>query len=200
MAEPIGISVSLDIQNLQSRMGQLAFHLRPDALAKLIGQAQLFWINENFRQQGALFGGWQSLRPNTIADPKRGGSGAQPLRSSGSLARSFVVGAQGNIFRTTADTVTVGTQNQTAAYHHFGTKGPYPIPKYTLRFRTDKRGRRYVVPLAFYTVRGLIFRRSVQHPGLPVRRLLPDELQARELTMKHVNAYVEKVLRENARS
>ena len=190
MSTGIEVDVSRAIKKLQK--AEMAFE-RADML-KFIGQTFLFWLNENFRQRGAVFqsGGWPPLRPNTLANPRRGGSGSQPLRSGGKLAASFTIGRQYNVFDLAHDSVTVGTEVPYAVFHQKGTKKNYPIRP------------RHKRMLFFWTVagnaspfagRGNTFAKEVIHPGLPVRRLVPNQSKAEKIAADAANEFISRRLR-----
>lgn len=91
-----------------------------------------------------------ALRPEPWEDVKTGKS---PLRRTGTLWQSI------RITELTGEHVKVGTDRPYAAFHQFGTKGPYTI--------RPKNGKSLSWPGAAHPVR------SVQHPGLPPRPFFP---------------------------
>lgn len=145
--------------------------LDPDSILGLIGQRELNWINKNFRV-GGLAKKWAPLSPNTIAARRGGGVGAQPLRDSGRLAQSF-------ISKVDKPVVAVGTKEKIAKFHHEGTK-PY-------RIRPKKSGGL----LSFMTAKGPVLARSVRHPGLPKRELLPTKSVARRIAFTTASKLIE---------
>jgi len=184
---------------LMDKLRRADVGFQPQRILRAIGETMLFYINENFRRRGQLFGMWPKMADNTPVNRRqgKGGGSAQLLRDNGMLQQSFTIGEPGNVWEVGQNSVTVGTRVEYAKYHHFGTKGPYRIPKYHLRYKTDKLGRRYVVPLAFNTLKdGLIFRRYVMHPGLPVRRLIPDQILAEKYAKQAAAAAVNKIIQE----
>ena len=117
----------------------------------LIGARHLEWIQDNFERRG-IESAWPPLRPNTIAGRRLGSSA--PLQDTGRLRQSFVVRMLGNA-------VEVGSAMKIAAIHHEGS-GSYVIRPRQARF------------LKFMTTAGEVFARSVRHPGIPRRRLIPS--------------------------
>src|SRR5712692_8448038 len=156
------IEVSVDIRPAQQAMLALGGVFERQPYLTLVGQRLLAWVNENFIQHGAEVP-WKPLSQNTIAGRRGGGIGAQPLRDTGRMAMSFVseVGP---------GTVAVGTADEKAVWHHFGTQ------PYTIRPKTRKGVLRFAV-----AGKGFIYRRFVHHPGLPARPLLPSPLLAEQL-------------------
>lgn len=149
-------------------------------LHRRYGIQALNWIDDNFRQAGALTGHkWQKLSKNTIAGRRRGSS--NPLLNTGLLRASFTS-------RATAQDVRVGTPLFFAPYHEEGT-GPYVItPKKAkiLAFPVDKAygGQKSRVKANFSSTttrrtyrKGQLlgFASKVNHPGLPKRPMLPKQ-------------------------
>ena len=161
--------------------GSTALHARYAIIASQ-------WIDRNFQQQGGLVGGWRALRPNTVAGRRKGSSVI--LQNTGLLRASFVPAWDDKA-------AVVGSAQKVALWHEKGTKGspetPYPI-------RPKKPGGVLAFPVAAGTAgstvvpilpkgfkkgdlifgrklksRTMMFRRMVMHPGLPRRRLLPQE-------------------------
>lgn len=162
----MGISVEIDTEVLEAEMNRLQKKFEPVGLLKAIGARTLVWIDENFDNEGGNVGGWTPLSNNTIASK---GSSAI-LQDTGRLRQSFDYELEGD------DTVRVGTNVEYAVYHEEGT-GPYDITP------NDPRG-----SLAFMTASGMVFVKMVHHPGLPQRRMLPNEVEGGELAQRLVDA------------
>ena len=186
MAEKTGISVEVkglhETQQMFRRLaaaagrggGRSALHARYAVIASQ-------WIDKNFQSQGALSGGWRPLKPNTLAG-RRMGSG-RILQNNRFLQASFMP-------KWNENEAVVGSPVFYALFHEKGTKGspetPYPIrpkkPGGFLRFKVATRfGARTVtlksakkITLPFAEGRE-VFAREVMHPGLPIRRMLPNE-------------------------
>lgn len=188
-----GLVIKVDTRNAEKALAAVGRTMQPDVLLKLIGQAHLYWLNLNFRQHGAEKR-WPPLRPNTLANPARGGGGAQPLRNTGRLAMSFT--AFGIRLRG-QNSVSVGTEVPYATFHQYGTR-PYTItvkpPGRPSRTNPNRPG-----ALAFWAVDGLVFRRKVKHPGLPVRALLPSMGLAKRLAVQTTEAAVAQVTKNAPR-
>lgn len=98
--------------------------------------------------------------------------GGAPLQDTGTLRRSFVQA------RVAQDAVLVGTVNRVAPFHHFGSR-PHVIRAVRAR------------ALRFVVGGRVVFAKSVQHPGLPPRRLLPTRATAELVTSQAVDASIE---------
>jgi phage gpG-like protein len=166
MASVVDITVSATgsdlLRSLTERFGQ------PDVLAELHrrwGIRTLNWVDQNFRQQGALTGSpWAKLRPLTVAQRRKGSS--LILQDTGALKRSFVM-------QFSSAGVAVGSPIFYAEFHEEGRRGPWEIrPK-------DPDG-----ILAFKGTDGkTIFAKVVKHPGYPARRMLPRQSDASFMQM-----------------
>lgn len=182
----MSIVLGLNDSGLKRKMALLGKTFKPRVLLRAIGLAQLQWIIANFDRDGALVGGWRPLSPNTIAG-RRGGS-SRPLQDSGRLKQSFVAGAPGNVFRVQGDVmVTVGTNVSYAEPHEEGVSPGAINP---------------ILPkrpggvLTFMTANGRVFVRSVtRHPGIPRRRMLPSEVQGKEIAIRVIRAQIARLPR-----
>lgn len=150
------------------------------SLSKAVGQELLSLVDKAFKQKG-LEEAWPPLKPSTVASRRRGSS--QPLQDTGALRRSFSPGKPGSLYKITATSATVGTENHVAAYHEFGT------PSYTIRPRNART-------LAFRTEAGHVFARIVRHPGVKRRRMLPSERLADDRARRLIDGLVEKARKE----
>lgn len=93
----------------------------PGALVKGNATAARIYLNDLQQQYDVNSrggGDWAPLRPATVAQK---GAPVPKLIESGSLRRSFEVGAPGNVFDVTADRIRVGTLHRLAKYHQHGT-------------------------------------------------------------------------------
>ncbi len=113
------------------------------------------WVDQNFKQQGALTGTpWAALKPSTIA--AKGSSSI--LQDTGRLKQSFVM-------RFDETQAAIGSPVFYGAYHEEGRTGPWAI-------RPKNPGG----VLAWKGIDGkMVFRKSVMHPGYPQRRMLPRQ-------------------------
>lgn len=175
----MAVGFQLETARVVSILNQYRSVFQMQNLLRAIGARQLKWINDNFKV-GGLLGQrrWPPLSPNTRAKPRRGGSSSRPLQDTGGLRQSFTQKIVG------LDTVAVGTTDQVAKWHEKGTRGPYII-----RPRPGRRA------LKFMMATGWTIRKSVQHPGIPARPMLPDIRTAEELAKGVVNAALEQVSR-----
>lgn len=181
------IKVGVDTRTLRRRLELAGKTFNPRVLVRAIGEAELRWINENFRTEGGKVGGWRPLSPNTIA--AKGSS--RILQDTGELRKSFV-------YHIISDRIVqVGSGKEYASYHERGTR-PYIIRPRNLRWEltTDKNGNKRMVRkgmLSFITVDGRVFATQVRHPGLPKRRMLPTVEEAKEIARKLVEAAARKI-------
>ena len=190
---------------------------RPEPLLKVWGVSVLALIGQNFRVGGHPR--WAPLKPSTLAARRqgKGKGGGKPLENTGALRQSFD-------FRTGARQVTVFTNNPVAAFHEFGTHGPYEI--------RAKHGKALAIPTDPMTLSGLgrstptgrgsftlaasgqkipkrlagrvgktvvpfksvIFRQKVTHPGLPARPMLPTPEQLVPALVRDADAFFAKVM------
>lgn len=172
----VGFKFTVDTAPARKRLFELGKAMSAPTVLNAIGNKFLWWWNENFRQEGAE-SPWAPLSPSTIFGRRGGGGGAKILQDTGRLRMSVV-----KAVNAAAQTVTVGTEDQRAPWHHLGTQ-PYEI--------TASGG-----ALRFLNRDGeVIFRKSVHHPGLPVRRLLPTPGLAQTMAFETLNAYVEKLVK-----
>jgi len=192
------IEVHVDAADAVRRLTALGAAVDGRVMMDLVGQRVVAWIDQNFRA-GGLERPWAPLSPNTVAARRKGrGAGtAQPLRDTGRMAQSFVPGAPDSAYALGVNDVTVGTNDQKAVFHQFGTR-PYvirPKARKFLRFITAApqgagRGKPRKARRGFYA-----FAREVHHPGIPARPMLPSEPLARQLAEDTLQAYVDEVVR-----
>ena len=166
--------IRIDFDRIEEQLAAVRATITPGAMLKGIGEAGKYWVNQNFELDGALVGGWEPLSPNTIAGRKGGSS--RPLQDTGNLRQSFDYAISGN-------TVRIGTSVQYASFHDEGT-GPYDI--YPVHAKS----------LAFMTAGGMIFAKHVAHPGIPQRRMLPDEDDMVQIAQAVLDALVQDNLRK----
>lgn len=184
----IGIRISLKgLQQTVARLqaltisGQDAGGSKTE-LHRRYGIQAMKWIDENFRQQGGLLedGPWQELSENTIAGRRKGSS--LILQNTGAKLRpSFN-------FQHTSTEVRIGSPEKIALWHNEGTDGPYEIrPRFkkALAFAVAQGGTKITRKVARKSARfgtghlrvnqnGIVVK-SVMHPGLVKRRMLPNE-------------------------
>ena len=154
------------------------------------------WIDRNFQQQGGLAGGWRALRPNTIAGRRKGSS--RVLQDTGLLRASFVPAWDDKA-------AVVGSAQKVSLWHEKGTKGspetPYLIkpkrPGGVLAFPVAAGGRRVKFSFSSIATKRTFkkgdmfgFAKFVMHPGLPRRRLLPQETDLMPQLLKTTINYV----------
>ena len=166
--------IRIDFDRIEEQLAAVQATITPGAMLKGIGEAGKYWVNQNFELDGALVGGWEPLSPNTIAGRKGGSS--RPLQDTGNLRQSFD-------YRISGNTVRIGTSVQYASFHDEGT-GPYDI--YPVHAKS----------LAFMTAGGMIFAKHVAHPGIPQRRMLPDEDDMVQIAQAVLDALVQDNLRK----
>ena len=160
---------------------------------------------------------WVPLKASTIFG--RRGKTSNPLQDTGEILKdSFTIEG------TDETQAVVGSAEKIALFHQKGTKGPYKIPKggaqtgITLAFPWPpgykglkgtevKRRKGQLKKGATLTKSGnissrllnLLFRKSVKHPGLPARPMLPtEELAESEAIDVADKYYADLIKRENA--
>ena len=165
------------------------------------------WIDRNFQQEGGLVGGWRRLRPNTIAGRRKGSS--RVLQDTGLLRASFVPAWD-------EKAAVVGSASKVSLWHEKGTKGspetPYPIrpkkPGGVLAFPVATGGILVpILPKGFkkgdlifgkkLKSRRMMFARMVMHPGLPRRRMLPEEADLKPALLRTTINYIKEQARRN---
>ena len=103
---------------------------------------------------------------------------SEPLQDTGKLRQSFTSKLEGQ------DVVSVGTENKIAKFHQFGTK------PYIIKAKTGGA-------LAFMTSNGPVFARSIRHPGLPIRRLIPSDQLANKIAVETLEKFVDKIIEKS---
>lgn len=204
---PDGIEMKIDVKGV--RQVQQMLRRLAGAVARGGGSTALHaryaiiasqWIDRNFQQQGGLAGGWRALSPNTIAGRRKGSSVI--LQDTGLLRASFVPAWDDQ-------KAVVGSAQKVALWHEKGTKGspetPYPIrpkkPGGVLAFPVAEGGTLVpILPKGYkkgdlifgkkLKSRQMMFRRSVMHPGLPRRILLPTERDLLPALLKTTINYI----------
>ena len=167
------LKVSVDTSVLRKRMDAAGVAFNPRALLKAIGEAQVRWINKNFDTSGGMVGGWAPLSPNTIAGRRRGSN--KPLQDTGALRRSL------NHYEVHGDReVTIGSNLPYAAPVTEGSRPHVIVPVNAKALR-------------FMTTEGVKFAVRVMHPGLPERRALPNQVEAKEMAVALINARLKRL-------
>lgn len=179
----IQIDISANTSQAEERLGKIQRAFERPVFLGIVGERFKAWVNENFRKGGTEVP-WRPLSPNTIAGRRGGGAGAQPLRDTGRLAQSFD-------YRVFPEEVWIGTEDAKAVWHHLGT-APRTVTT-SPPGRPSRTDPKRPGALMFMTPAGPVFRRSVRHPGLPARPLLPSKDLARRLAQGVLEAYVEAV-------
>lgn len=143
----------------------------PGELLVSVGES-LLRVNRNRHNAGLAPDGtkWKELSPLTLLEKRKGG----PLNKSGRMLESFN-------YQVNSDTLTLGfdgaTESMRAAWHHSGTN-PYTI--------SPKRAK----ALKF----GGMYRKRVNHPGLPSRKLVGFPDADRRLAAEVVGDYLTVIL------
>ncbi len=173
----IGMSIRVETRDVRKRLRRLGKTLNTRQLLEAIGNRHLKWTNDNLRKAGEDTPHKQ-MSPNTLLiRPQRTSSSHFSSRYRSRLAQSFVSRVIGR------SRVLVGTEEQFADFHHFGTE-PFtikPKSKESLRFRTTQ---------------GWVTKKEVQHPGIPSRPLLPTKAVAERLAVGVIEAVVDRATAE----
>lgn len=158
------VSVKVEWRKTAAALTKYGSAITADQVLSAIGLRVIAWMTDNIDQRG-IEKRWPVMSPNTVAaNPKRSDAGQFSSRWRSRLVQSFTYVVAGR-------TVIVGTQDQYAGYHHFGTK------PYTIRPVRAKR-------LRFVTVGGVRYAQVVHHPGIPQRVLLPSDNETRDLALE----------------
>ncbi|WP_081908823.1 phage virion morphogenesis protein [Ferriphaselus sp. R-1] len=146
----------------------------PQELLGSVGDA-LLRVNIDRHNAGLAPDGskWKELSPMTLIEKRKGG----PLNKTGRMLESFKILGQ----KTTGDTLVLGfdgtTESLRAGLHHSGTQ------PYTISPRKSKA-------LKF----GGLYRKRVNHPGLPARRLVGLPVSDRQLIADVTHDYLTVIL------
>lgn len=94
------------------------------AVAERVREATQAIVRENFETEGAASGHpWPPLKASTVLDRRRKGFPPRPiLVRTGRLKRSATLPGSESVFRSTNDSVTVGTSVSYARFHRTGTR------------------------------------------------------------------------------
>lgn len=180
----MAVTIRTDSRGLDRKLQRLFKVLAPEAMLRLVSAGQLNWVNKNFRDEGTERR-WKPLAPGTVHARRRGSS--KPLQDTGRMRQSF----SQKVRRTVA---VVGTNSRLAGIHHGGTR---PKP------RTPKIAKALTIPNPSGPVRFTkgklsgkrgFFARSVNHPGIPARPLLPSKALAENMAEKTIEASLRKSL------
>lgn len=158
------IKIKIDVRDAQRKLRSVGKSLDQKQALTAIGSAVQKWIALGFKSNG--HGKWERLAPNTIAAKGHG----RPLNETGKMAGSFKSRVFGN-------RVVIGTADDKAPFHEFGTR----------RHLIEARGSRF---MRFKTTAGPAFAKSVDHPGNVARPMLPDGPTATKLSVDVVNKIV----------
>lgn len=167
------MSITVEVKLPEGKQGANALHefaagFSPKIILKLIGLRFMSFVTQQFETRGE--GRWRPLARSTIFG-RRGGS--EPLQDTGRYRQSFVSDTDEQTF------VEVGTNDFRGKIHEFGTK-PYVIRA------------KNALALAFHSSQGdIIFRKSVNHPGVPARPVLPTKAVAERLVQEELDSYLE---------
>lgn len=139
------------------------------------------WILENFRKSGALGEKWKPLSPLTIQSRRKRSS--KPLLDTGkNLMQQWT-------YTYSNTRAIIGHPSDIATFHEYGTKAYVirPKNKKMLWFGVtpDQRRKRK---------KGGIFKKEVNHPGLPARRMLPESKEIMPRLIKVVEFWLRKII------
>lgn len=163
-----GVGIEIDVTAALKKIGLVGFRLALPGLLKAVGLRHINWSSENINRGGFLTR-WARMSPNTIF--------VRPVRSSSHhFSSNFAARLKQSLTsRVGAVQVSVGTQQKFARFHHFGTDPKTFGPKNKAALR-------------FQTAGGLVFAKSVRHPGLPARPLIPSKRVGKRLANEVLNA------------
>ncbi len=172
----LGISIRAQVAQAQAKLNNLGLSIKPEILLRAVGRRHLKWVNDNLKGAGIEKAHAPMAKNTIVARPQRTSSRHFSSRFRSRLSQSFTVAV-------TPSRVTVGTEDQLAAHHHFGTR-PHVITP----------GSKSV--LSFVTADGRIARPIVNHPGIPARPLLPSDKLGEQLAVQVVEAIVTQAARK----
>ena len=138
----------------------------PQEMLGSLGES-LLRVNQERHDQGLAPDGskWEELSPLTLQNKRK----PKILYDHGDLLRFH--------YQVLGDSLRIGTNDWKAAFHHFGTK-PYTI--------TAKKAK----ALKF----GGMFRKRINHPGLPARQLVGFPASDRQLVVDVIEDHLTAVL------
>lgn len=173
-----GISLSVTIQDDQLKLLLKTMEKKGQNLSPLFKKFAIIMTRsfaDNFRQEGRPRK-WKALSKNTVAGRRKKSS--RILQDKGFLRQSALSrSAQGNIRRVTKDSLKMGSNQKTAAWHQRGTKPYVIVPR-------NKKA------LSFMTASGRVFAKKVNHPGLVARPFIliqqEDEEAMTKVTLDHM--------------
>lgn len=164
--------IRADTRLAKLKVDSLNANIKPQVLLNTVALRVMGWVAQNFRQEG-IEKKWKPLSSNTIAARRKASN--KPLQDTGRLRMSFTKSA--NNPRIAGNTVYITSNVKYASFHEFGTR---PI---IIRPKSKKA-------LAFRTALGMRFAKSVKHPGIPQRKMLPSLSLARQLAMTTIKAAI----------
>lgn len=164
----LGITITVDSKDARQKLQRLVNLINVRELLQAIGNRHVRWMVDNLRGAG-IEQKHKTMAPSTIlARPKRTSDNHFSSRWQGRLAQSFVARVIGR------DAVSAGTEDEFAAFHHFGTN-PHVIRPTQAKY------------LKFRMPDGTVFTKEVKHPGIPARPLLPTKKTAEKLAHDILN-------------
>lgn len=178
MVGKVGFAVYVDAGVLAGTINHLrniAAGITDRELLQAIGNRQLRWMVQNLKDAGTERP-HQVMSPNTLIKS----SGRASSRHFSSRFRAFL--QQSYTVQVHHDYVDVGTRDQRAAWHHYGTS-PFKIKPKVGQY------------LKFETVNGTVFAKEVNHPGIPARGLLPSKRTAEALALSVITAGIQRAIK-----
>ena len=166
----IGFKINVNATKVKRNLNGFLQDIKPSQLLNAVGDRHLKWVNDNFKGEG-IETKWKKLSANTVAGRRKKSN--KILQDTGRLKQSFVK-------KLRSSSVEVGTQDKRAKWHHEGTD-KFDIP-------VGKKGL-----LRFVTADGIAFtQKTIKHPGLPKRPLLPTVPTGEKLARSVMNAALER--------
>lgn len=177
------LRIEVDMTNARSRLGKLEVAVGPKTVLKVITQRLVAYIDESFKTRGR--GAWRPLAASTLALRQRGGD--VPLQDTGEYRKGWTGQIDPSAPNPPALTddetfVEVGTASGLARWHEYGT-APHQITavnRKTLAARMRSGGY-------------MVFGKTVNHPGMPARPVLPTAADATRLLQATVQAMLDRV-------
>lgn len=193
----MAVSVKINVDNAiaKRKLDRLAREMKPEKILRVVAIEQQSWIMSNFRREG-IERRWPRLSKNTIAQRRKKSS--KPLQDTGRLRNSLITpyarksSSSDSLGNITGNVLTIGTTIRTAPAHEYGT-APRKI-KAKGKALTFVGSTEFAKAVGQGKRGGRVFFKSVNHPGIPKRKMLPTVRLAGKLSVDAVNALFRKIV------
>lgn len=181
----MGMTIGVDAADAVALLDRVSRSVDDRRLLTTIGARHVKWIDDNLRGAGIEHPHQEMAESTIAARPRRTSSRHFSSRFRSRLAQSTTTAVS-------LTQVVVGIAHEHAELHHEGTRPAIIRPKRArmLAMHIDERGQLRAPK---------IFRKSVAHPGIPARPLLPSRNLAKDLASDVVLAEVRRATQERGR-